>query len=79
MQGRPIGLWDAGITPVLTSDIKIMFFFILDVNPNPDISHDASMACVAEFAGFSYGQMGSRIVPSCREAASALGKKTTKK
>jgi D-alanine-D-alanine ligase len=37
-------------------------FFILDVNPNPDISHDASMACVAEFAGFSYGQMGSRIV-----------------
>jgi D-alanine-D-alanine ligase len=37
-------------------------FYVLDVNPNADISSDASMACAAEIAGFSYGQMGSRIV-----------------
>ncbi len=37
-------------------------FYVLDVNPNADISFDASMACAAEIAGFSYGQMGSRIV-----------------
>jgi len=37
-------------------------FYVLDVNPNADISHEASMACAAEVAGISYGQMGSRIV-----------------
>jgi hypothetical protein len=37
-------------------------FYVLDVNPNADISHEASMACAAEVAGMSYGQMGSRIV-----------------
>jgi D-alanine-D-alanine ligase len=37
-------------------------FYVLDVNPNADISIDASMACAAEAAGISYGQMGSLIV-----------------
>ena len=37
-------------------------FYILDVNPNADISHDASMACAAEVAGISYGKMGGAIV-----------------
>jgi D-alanine-D-alanine ligase len=37
-------------------------FHVLDVNPNADISADASMACAAEVAGYSYGQMGSRLV-----------------
>ncbi len=37
-------------------------FFVLDVNPNADISEDASMACAAELAGFSYGEMGSRLI-----------------
>jgi D-alanine-D-alanine ligase len=37
-------------------------FYVLDVNPNADISADASMACAAELEGYSYGDMGSRLV-----------------
>jgi D-alanine-D-alanine ligase len=37
-------------------------FYVLDVNPNADISSDASMACAAEADGITYAQMGSLIV-----------------
>jgi D-alanine-D-alanine ligase len=37
-------------------------FYVLDVNPNADISSDASMACAAEEAGISYARLGSLIV-----------------
>ncbi|MFH1081515.1 MAG: hypothetical protein V1766_14870 [Pseudomonadota bacterium] len=37
-------------------------FYILDINPNPDISSDVSMTCAAETVGFSFGAMGSRLV-----------------
>ncbi|PKN06874.1 MAG: hypothetical protein CVU72_03445 [Deltaproteobacteria bacterium HGW-Deltaproteobacteria-7] len=37
-------------------------FYVLDINPNADISHDASMACAAEVLGMSYGQMGSLFI-----------------
>jgi D-alanine-D-alanine ligase len=37
-------------------------FYVLDVNPNADISADASMACAAETEGITFAQMGSRIV-----------------
>ncbi len=45
-------------------DIRIRdgVFYVLDVNPNSDITADASMACAAEVAGYSYGEMISRIV-----------------
>jgi D-alanine-D-alanine ligase len=45
-------------------DIRLRdgIFYILDVNPNPDISSDTSMACAAEVAGYSYGAMLSKMV-----------------
>lgn len=37
-------------------------YHVLDVNPNSDLSFDASTACAAEVAGMSYGQLASRIL-----------------
>lgn len=37
-------------------------FYMLDVNPNPDISADTSFALGAEADGISYGMLGSMIV-----------------
>jgi D-alanine-D-alanine ligase len=37
-------------------------FYVLDVNPNPDISPDTSLAYAAEAAGMSYGAFASRLV-----------------
>jgi len=48
-------------------------FFVLDVNPNADISADASMACAAELAGYSYGAMGSRLVRLAAKRHPQLG------
>ncbi len=36
--------------------------YVLDVNPNADLSADASVALAAGKAGFCYGAMGSRLV-----------------
>lgn len=45
-------------------DIRLRdgLFYVLDVNPNADISAEGSLACAAEVAGYSYGAMGSRLV-----------------
>jgi D-alanine-D-alanine ligase len=37
-------------------------FYVLDVNPNADISAEGSIACAAEVMGYAYGAMGSRLV-----------------
>jgi D-alanine-D-alanine ligase len=37
-------------------------FYVLDVNPNADISPDTSVAASAALAGYSYGQFGSLLV-----------------
>ncbi len=49
-------------------------FYVLDVNPNADISSDASMACAAEVDGISYAQMGSLIVQMAAGRHPILGK-----
>jgi D-alanine-D-alanine ligase len=45
-------------------DIRMVdgVFYILDINPNADISPDTSLALAAEQAGFSYGKLGSLLV-----------------
>jgi D-alanine-D-alanine ligase len=64
-------------------DIRLRdnIFYVLDVNPNADISIDASMACAAEVAGISYGQMGSLIVRMAAQRHPVWSKvrKTTRK
>ena len=42
--------------------IKDGHLYILDVNPNCDISPDTSTICAAELAGYSYGDFGERII-----------------
>jgi D-alanine-D-alanine ligase len=37
-------------------------FYVIDVNPNPDINPLTSLAYAAAEAGYSYGELGSRIV-----------------
>jgi D-alanine-D-alanine ligase len=37
-------------------------FYVLDVNPNPDISSETSLAYAAEFAGMSYGAFVSQLI-----------------
>ncbi len=57
-------------------DIRLRdnIFYVLDVNPNADISSDASMACAAEADGISYVQMGSLIVQMAAKRHPILGK-----
>jgi len=57
-------------------DIRLRdnIFYVLDVNPNADISSDASMACAAETDGITYAQMGSRIVQMAVRRHPVLGR-----
>jgi D-alanine-D-alanine ligase len=50
-------------------------FYLLDINPNNDISHDASFALAAEMYSYSYGQMAKRIVMMAAERHPVFGEK----
>ncbi len=48
-------------------------FYLLDINPNNDISYDTSFALAAEITSYSYGQMAKRIVMMAAERHPAFG------
>ncbi len=50
-------------------------FYLLDINPNNDISFDASFALAAEMHSYSYGQMAKRIVMMAAERHPVFGEK----
>ncbi|MGZ6276995.1 MAG: D-alanine--D-alanine ligase family protein [Syntrophales bacterium] len=58
-------------------DIRLRdgIFYVLDVNPNSDISAEASMACAAEYAGYSHGEMISRIINLAAKRHPIFGKR----
>lgn len=53
-------------------------FYVLDVNPNADISPDTSLSLSAELAGYSYGQFGSLLVTLATHRHPVLGRNGTK-
>ena len=58
-------------------DIRLRdgIFYILDINPNSDISADTSTACAAEVAGYPYGEMISHIVNLAARRHPVFGKR----
>ncbi len=50
-------------------------FYVLDINPNPDISEDASMASAAEHAGYTHGEMAEYLITLASKRHPVLGKK----
>lgn len=56
---RLVGCRDYGRIDVRQRDGRM---YVLDVNPNADLSADASVALAANKAGFCYGALGSRLV-----------------
>ncbi len=58
-------------------DIRLRggIFYVLDVNPNPDIGPDASMAEAALVAGYSYGAMIAHLVHLAAERHPRFGKR----
>ncbi|MBL8026185.1 MAG: hypothetical protein JNL74_07230 [Fibrobacteres bacterium] len=56
---KAVGCRDYGRIDVRLKD---GIYYVLDVNPNADISADASLAYAASQVGYSYGQTVSRIV-----------------
>jgi D-alanine-D-alanine ligase len=51
-------------------------FYVLDINPNPDISEDASMASAAEHAGYSHGDMAGYLIKLAAKRHPVFGRKT---
>ncbi len=49
-------------------------FYVIDVNPNPDINPYTSMTSAAAEVGYSYGKMGSRIVNLAAKRHPIFGK-----
>jgi D-alanine-D-alanine ligase len=50
-------------------------FYVLDINPNPDISEDASMASAAGHAGLSHGDMAAYLLSLAAKRHPVFGQK----
>jgi D-alanine-D-alanine ligase len=50
-------------------------FYVLDINPNPDISEDASMASAAELEGYSHGEMVSWLIQLAAKRHPVFGRR----
>lgn len=53
-----------GCRDIARLDVRLQdgVFYVLDVNPNPDMTVDTSFALAAELQGTSYGELGSTLV-----------------
>ena len=49
-------------------------FYVLDINPNPDITQETSIVQSAELAGYSYGRMISHLIHLAALRHPILGK-----
>ncbi len=56
--------------------LKDGIFYVLDVNPNADLSPDTSLACAAQEAGYTYGALGSRLVWFAAQRHPDFGRRT---
>ncbi len=65
----------AGCRDYARIDIRLRkgIFYVLDINPNADLTSEASTACAAAEAGYSYGAMGSQIVSLAAERHPLFG------
>ncbi len=52
-------------------------FYLLDINPNNDISYDTSFALAGETAGYTYGQLVKKIVQMALKRHATITNKTT--
>lgn len=69
---RAIGCRDYGRIDLRLRD---GVFYVLDINPNPDISEDASMASAAEHAGYSHGDMAQNLLRLASKRHPFFGRK----
>jgi D-alanine-D-alanine ligase len=69
---KSIGCRDYGRIDVRLRD---GVFYVLDINPNPDISEDASMASAAEHAGYTHGDMARYLISLASRRHPVFGRK----
>ncbi len=76
LEKKALDTWNGfGCTDYARFDFRLRDdnFYLLDINPNNDISHDTSFALAAGLNNYSYGQMVKRIVMMAAERHPVFG------